>query len=116
MLVEVAPGVSVDDVIAATEPRSPSAFPRSRSHDRPLRVVIVAPPHAQGRLKGQLAPLTACSSARSRSPVRSSAGAIPADAVDAVLVGQVLQAGAGQNAARQAAIAAESAGTSTPRR
>ncbi|WP_458432879.1 thiolase family protein, partial [Pseudomonas aeruginosa] len=31
---------------------------------------------------------------------------MPADAVDAVLVGQVLQAGAGQNAARQAAIAA----------
>ncbi len=33
-------------------------------------------------------------------------GGIPADAVDAVLVGQVLQAGAGQNAARQAAIEA----------
>ena len=33
-------------------------------------------------------------------------GGIPADAVDAVLVGQVLAAGAGQNAARQAAIGA----------
>ena len=33
-------------------------------------------------------------------------GGIPADAVDAVLVGQVLPAGAGQNPARQAAIGA----------
>ena len=69
-------------------------------------VIVAAARTPQGRLKGQLAPLTAV---QLGAPAISGAlerGGIPADAVDAVLVGQVLQAGAGQNAARQAAIAA----------
>lgn len=73
----------------------------------PTDVVIVAAARTpQGRLKGQLAPLTAVQLGAAAISGALERGGIPADAVDAVLVGQVLQAGAGQNAARQAAIAA----------
>ena len=50
-------------------------------------------------------PCPRTSSAPSRSRPRSSAPASPADDVDEVIFGQVLTAGAGQNPARQAAIA-----------
>lgn len=73
----------------------------------PADIVIVAAARTpQGRLKGQLAPLTAVQLGAAAISGALERGGIPADAVDAVLVGQVLQAGAGQNAARQAAIAA----------
>ncbi|WP_022878390.1 acetyl-CoA C-acetyltransferase [Microbacterium sp. B19] len=73
----------------------------------PTDVVIVAAARTpQGRLKGQLAPLTAVQLGAAAISGALERGGIPADAVDAVLVGQVLQAGVGQNAARQAAIAA----------
>ncbi len=73
----------------------------------PADIVIVAAARTpQGRLKGQLAPLTAVQLGAAAISGALERGVIPADAVDAVLVGQVLQAGAGQNAARQAAIAA----------
>ncbi|MEV5071299.1 acetyl-CoA C-acetyltransferase [Microbacterium sp. LMI12-1-1.1] len=69
-------------------------------------VIVAAARTAQGRLKGQLAPLTAVQlgSAAIRGALEK--GGIPADAVDAVLVGQVLAAGSGQNPARQAAVGA----------
>ena len=69
-------------------------------------VIVAAARTPQGRLKGQLAPLTAVQlgSAAIRGALEQ--GGIPADAVDAVLVGQVLAAGAGQNPARQAAVGA----------
>lgn len=69
-------------------------------------VIVAAARTPQGRLKGQLAPLTAVQlgSAAIRGALEK--GAIPADAVDAVLVGQVLPAGSGQNPARQAAVGA----------
>ena len=69
-------------------------------------VIVAAARTPQGRLKGQLAPLTAVQlgSAAIRGALEK--GGIPADAVDAVLVGQVLAAGAGQNPARQAAVGA----------
>jgi acetyl-CoA C-acetyltransferase len=69
-------------------------------------VIVAAARTPQGRLKGQLAPLTSVQlgSAAIRGALEQ--GSIPADAVEAVLVGQVLAAGAGQNAARQAAIGA----------
>ncbi|MCC2032437.1 acetyl-CoA C-acetyltransferase [Microbacterium allomyrinae] len=69
-------------------------------------VIVAAARTPQGRLKGQLAPLTAVQlgSAAIRGALEK--GAIPAAAVDAVLVGQVLAAGSGQNAARQAAVGA----------
>ncbi|MCT2085921.1 acetyl-CoA C-acyltransferase [Microbacterium enclense] len=69
-------------------------------------VIVAAARTPQGRLKGQLAPLTAVQLGAAAIAGALERGGIPADAVDAVLVGQVLQAGAGQNAARQAAIAA----------
>lgn len=69
-------------------------------------VIVAAARTPQGRLKGQLAPLTAVQlgSAAIRGALEK--GGIPADAVDAVLVGQVLPAGSGQNPARQAAVGA----------
>ncbi|MFS0794163.1 acetyl-CoA C-acetyltransferase [Microbacterium sp. 1P10AE] len=69
-------------------------------------VIVAAARTPQGRLKGQLAPLTAVQLGAAAISGALERGGIPAETVDAVLVGQVLQAGAGQNAARQAAIAA----------
>ncbi|WP_433677125.1 acetyl-CoA C-acetyltransferase [Microbacterium gorillae] len=73
----------------------------------PTDVVIVAAARTpQGRLKGQLASFTApqLGSLAIRGALEK--GGIPADAVDAVIMGQVLAAGSGQNAARQAAVGA----------
>lgn len=74
------------------------------NHDDIVIVAAARTPH--GRLKGQLAPLTAVElgSAAIRGALEQ--GRIPAEAVDAVLVGQVLPAGSGQNPARQAAVGA----------
>lgn len=69
-------------------------------------VIVAAARTPQGRLKGQLAPLTAVQLGAAAIRGALERGSIPAETVDAVLVGQVLQAGAGQNAARQAAISA----------
>ena len=69
-------------------------------------VIVAAARTPQGRLKGQLAPLTAVQLGATAIRGALERGGVPADAVDAVLVGQVLPAGAGQNPARQAAIAA----------
>lgn len=69
-------------------------------------VIVAAARTPQGRLKGNLAPLTAAELGAIAIRGALERGGIPADAVDAVLVGQVLPAGSGQNPARQAAIAA----------
>ena len=69
-------------------------------------VIVAAARTPQGRLKGQLAPLTSVQLGSAAIKGALEQGSIPADAVEAVLVGQVLAAGAGQNAARQAAIGA----------
>ncbi|MFV0319952.1 MAG: acetyl-CoA C-acetyltransferase [Microbacterium sp.] len=69
-------------------------------------VIVAAARTPQGRLKGQLAPLTAVQLGSAAIRGALAQGGIPADAVDAVLVGQVLQAGVGQNPARQAAVGA----------
>lgn len=69
-------------------------------------VIVAAARTPQGRLKGQLAPLTAVQLGSAAIRGALERGGIPADAVDAVLVGQVLAAGAGQNPARQAAVGA----------
>ncbi|WP_077490630.1 acetyl-CoA C-acetyltransferase [Sinomonas mesophila] len=69
-------------------------------------VILSAARTPQGRLNGQLAPFTAVelgAHAIRAAIERSGAGA---GAVDAVVMGQVLQAGAGQNPARQSAVAA----------
>ena len=69
-------------------------------------VIVAAARTPQGRLKGQLAPLTAVQLGSAAIKGALEKGGIPADAVDAVLVGQVLAAGSGQNPARQAAVGA----------
>ncbi|MGH3690093.1 MAG: acetyl-CoA C-acetyltransferase [Microbacterium sp.] len=69
-------------------------------------VIVAAARTPQGRLKGQLASFTApqLGSFAIRGALEQ-ASIDPAD-IDAVIVGQVLAAGSGQNAARQAAIGA----------
>ena len=69
-------------------------------------VIVAAARTPQGRLKGQLAPLTAVQLGSAAIKGALDKAGIPADAVDAVLVGQVLAAGSGQNPARQAAVGA----------
>ncbi|MBT2474968.1 acetyl-CoA C-acetyltransferase [Microbacterium sp. ISL-103] len=69
-------------------------------------VIVAAARTPQGRLKGQLASFTAPQlGAFAIRGALERASIDPAD-VDAVIVGQVLAAGSGQNAARQAAIGA----------
>ncbi|GAA1691004.1 acetyl-CoA C-acetyltransferase [Microbacterium sediminicola] len=69
-------------------------------------VIVAAARTPQGRLKGQLSslPATELGSIAIRGALEQ--GGIPAEEVDAVIVGQVLPAGSGQNPARQAAIGA----------
>jgi acetyl-CoA C-acetyltransferase len=69
-------------------------------------VIVAAARTPQGRLRGQLASLTAVQLGSLAIKGALERGGIPAEAVDAVLVGQVLAAGAGQNPARQAAVGA----------
>ena len=69
-------------------------------------VLVSAVRTPQGRLKGQLSSLTATELGSIAIRAALERGGVPADAVDAVLAGQVLQAGAGQNPARQAALGA----------
>lgn len=69
-------------------------------------VIVAAARTPQGRLKGQLASFTAPQLGSLAIKGALEQGAVdPAD-VDAVIVGQVLAAGSGQNAARQASIGA----------
>ena len=68
-------------------------------------VIVAAARTPQGRLKGQLASFTAPQLGGFAIAGALAQGGIRADAVDAVILGQVLPAGSGQNPARQAAIA-----------
>lgn len=110
VLVELAPGVTVEQVRQATEP--PLRIARNWTTEGPRSmsendvVIVAAARTPQGRLKGQLAAFTApqLGSFAIRGALEQG-GVDPAD-VDAVIVGQVLAAGSGQNAARQAAIGA----------
>lgn len=69
-------------------------------------VVVAAARTPQGRLNGALASLSAprLGAAAIRGAIER--GSLDADAIDAVIMGQVLPAGSGQNPARQAAIGA----------
>ncbi|CAI9386464.1 acetyl-CoA C-acetyltransferase [Microbacterium sp. T2.11-28] len=69
-------------------------------------VIVAAARTPQGRLKGQLASFTAPQLGGFAIAGALDRGSIPAGAVDAVVLGQVLPAGSGQNPARQAALAA----------
>lgn len=69
-------------------------------------VIVAAARTPQGRLKGALSSFTAPQLGGFAIAGALAKADIPASAVDAVIVGQVLPAGSGQNPARQAAIAA----------
>ena len=69
-------------------------------------VILAAARTPQGRLNGQLASFTAVELGAHAIKAALAASGVDADRVDAVIMGQVLQAGAGQNPARQSAIAA----------
>jgi acetyl-CoA C-acetyltransferase len=69
-------------------------------------VIVAAARTPQGRILGQLAPLTAVNLGTIAIRAAVERSGVAASEVDAVIMGQVLQAGAGQNPARQSAIAA----------
>ncbi|WEK59616.1 MAG: acetyl-CoA C-acetyltransferase [Candidatus Microbacterium colombiense] len=69
-------------------------------------VIVAAARTPQGRLKGRLAAFTAPQLGSFAIRGALEQGGVDASDVDAVVVGQVLAAGSGQNAARQAAIGA----------
>lgn len=69
-------------------------------------VILAAARTPQGRLNGQLAGFTAVELGTHAIRAAIAASGVTADKVDTVIMGQVLQAGAGQNPARQSAIGA----------
>ncbi|WP_035780138.1 acetyl-CoA C-acetyltransferase [Arthrobacter sp. H14] len=69
-------------------------------------VILSAARTPQGRLNGQLASFTAVELGAKAVAAALEKSGVGADRVDAVIMGQVVQAGAGQNPARQTAIAA----------
>ena len=69
-------------------------------------VILAGSRTPQGRLNGQLAGFTAVELGAHAITGALAASGVKAEQVDAVIMGQVLQAGAGQNPARQSAIAA----------
>jgi acetyl-CoA C-acetyltransferase len=73
----------------------------------PEDVVIVAAARTpQGKLKGQFASLNAVALGAAAAEAAIERSGLKAEDIDGVLFGQVLQAGAGQNPARQTALAA----------
>ncbi len=69
-------------------------------------VIVAAARTPQGRLKGQLAPFTAPELGALAIRGALERGGVAPASVDAVILGQVLAAGSGQNPARQAAVGA----------
>ncbi|GGM15309.1 acetyl-CoA C-acyltransferase [Promicromonospora citrea] len=83
-----------------------SATGSGATHSADDVVIVSAARTPQGRLKGSLAALSAVElGAVAARKALEGAGALAAD-VDTVVFGQVIQAGAGQNPARQTAVAA----------
>jgi acetyl-CoA C-acetyltransferase len=78
----------------------------SNSADNSDVVILSGARTPQGRLNGQLASFTAVERGAHAIKAAIAASGLEADRVDAVIMGQVLQAGAGQNPARQSAIGA----------
>ncbi|MFJ5860772.1 acetyl-CoA C-acetyltransferase [Pseudarthrobacter sp. NPDC092439] len=69
-------------------------------------VIVAAARTPQGRINGQLASFTAVDLGAHAIKAALAKSGLDAEQVDAVIMGQVLQAGAGQNPARQSAVAA----------
>ena len=79
----------------------------STSADNNDVVILSASRTPQGRLNGQLASFTAVELGAHAIRAALAAGGVKVEQVDSVIMGQVLQAGAGQNPARQSAIGAD---------
>ncbi|WP_285240645.1 acetyl-CoA C-acetyltransferase [Pseudarthrobacter sp. MEB009] len=76
------------------------------SQDNTDVVILAAVRTPQGRINGQLAGFTAVDLGARAIRAALDAGGVDAADVDAVIMGQVLQAGAGQNPARQSSVGA----------
>ncbi|OAE02576.1 acetyl-CoA C-acetyltransferase [Arthrobacter sp. OY3WO11] len=76
------------------------------SRDNADVVILAAARTPQGRINGQLASFTAVELGSRAIKAALDASGVDAGDVDAVIMGQVLQAGAGQNPARQSSIGA----------
>ncbi|MDQ1624483.1 MAG: acetyl-CoA C-acetyltransferase [Actinomycetota bacterium] len=79
----------------------------SNSADNNDVVILAASRTPLGRLNGQLASFTAVELGAHAIRAALAAGGVDVEQVDSVIMGQVLQAGAGQNPARQSAIGAD---------
>jgi acetyl-CoA C-acetyltransferase len=79
----------------------------STSADNNDVVILAASRTPLGRLNGQLASFTAVELGAHAIRAALAAGGVKVEQVDSVIMGQVLQAGAGQNPARQSAIGAD---------
>ncbi|BCT77216.1 acetyl-CoA acetyltransferase [Sinomonas cyclohexanicum] len=88
-----------------TQPSRPSAAPQDIASPQDV-VIIGAARTPQGRLLGQLASLTAVELGGTAISGALGRAGVAAEDVDAVIMGHVLQGGAGQNPARQSAVAA----------
>jgi acetyl-CoA C-acetyltransferase len=78
----------------------------SNSTDNNDVVILAGSRTPLGRLNGQLASFTAVELGAHAIKAALAASGVAPDQVDAVIIGQVLQAGAGQNPARQSAVGA----------
>jgi acetyl-CoA C-acetyltransferase len=78
----------------------------SNSTDNNDVVILAGSRTPLGRLNGQLASFTAVELGAHAIKAALAASGVTPDKVDAVIIGQVLQAGAGQNPARQSAVGA----------
>lgn len=78
----------------------------AKTQDNNDVVILAAARTPQGRLNGQLATFTAVELGTHAIRAALAASGVKPEQVDSVIMGQVLQAGAGQNPARQSAIGA----------
>lgn len=90
---------------STTKPSSASPFKEKKLDSSSDVVIVGAARTPQGKLMGQLAPLTAVELGGAAIAGALDKAGVRPDAVEAVIMGHVLQAGAGQNPARQAAVA-----------
>lgn len=95
------------DAAPHAQPTSTASTSTTSTSPAPDDVVVVGAARTpNGRLLGALSTLPATDLGAAAIAGALERGGVPAAAVDAVVLGQVLQAGAGQNPARQAALAA----------
>ncbi|MCZ2402107.1 acetyl-CoA C-acetyltransferase [Paenarthrobacter sp. Z7-10] len=95
--------MSAEPTAKPTAPSGTASVPAPQANDV---VILAAARTPQGRLNGQLAGFTAVELGSKAIAAALDRSSVSASEVDQVIMGQVLQAGAGQNPARQSSIAA----------